>query len=205
MSGSRRSWRNAQGLAHRRDQPGADVVAHRQEGFQGLAVGVVEGQVDGLHRAGEDRAGLLGVVAHRHHQAEVLVQEAVHVLRRQALRWDACQAQGLEGPVRHLGLGTGAGGEGADPPGQVVVDQGLRHLGAAGVSGAEDEDGLGWRGHGGRLVACGKGLGQGAGPGPQGELPAGFGSVAASIPSGIPSRMWISTRRAQAGSCGWMR
>jgi hypothetical protein len=108
---------------------------------QWFAVRVVERQVDGAHRLGEHRTGLLGVVADGDHQVDRLVHEYVDVLRVQAVGDQIQGLQGSDGTVSDLGLRFGAGGDGAGATGQVVVDQNFGHLRAAGVASAEDQYG----------------------------------------------------------------
>ncbi|CAN0617276.1 protein of unknown function [Burkholderia multivorans] len=132
----------AQGFTHRRHEAGADVVANGDEAVEGLAVRVVEPDMDALYRTRKDRAGFLRVVAHADDEIDGFVHHGVDRLRVEAIGRQAGQLQRFDGAIGDLRLGNGAGRNRPNHAGQIVIENGLAHLGAAGIASAEYEDGF---------------------------------------------------------------
>jgi len=105
-------------------------------------MGIMEAHVNPLHRAREDGAGFLGVVADADHQINLLVHHVLYRLGVQAFGRQAGKLQCLNGAIGHLGLGLSAGRNSSHQAGQVVVEDSFSHLGAAGVSSAKHQNGF---------------------------------------------------------------
>jgi|JI10StandDraft_1071094.scaffolds.fasta_scaffold65153_3 hypothetical protein len=124
-----------------------DLIAHAAEDGHYLLIGaggmsgIIETPMVAVELTGEHGAGLIGIAADGDDGLDVLVQELVHVLAGVRADVDANLCHGFDAERVDVacGLGAGAGDDVA------VIERGAEdafgEMGAAGVAGAEDEDG----------------------------------------------------------------
>jgi hypothetical protein len=101
--------------------------------------GVVEGPVVAMGLAGEGGAGLIGVAADGDDGIDFTVEEAVEVFGLGGGDVDISFLEGLDGEGVDVAGGVGAGGGDFEEVAGGLAEEGFGHLGAAGVSGAEDQ------------------------------------------------------------------
>ena len=124
-----------------------DLVAYAAEfgkdfGFGAGGMGRVgEAPVVAVYLAGVTRACLVGVAAHGDDGGDVAVEKGVHVFRSVGGEVDADFAHDLEGFGVNVAGGFGAGAVHGDEVAGGGAEDALGHVAAAGVAGAEDQDG----------------------------------------------------------------
>ncbi len=105
--------------------------------------GIVKGPMVAVHLAGEHRAGLVGVAADGDDGLYLVIEEKIHVFRVMAGGVDADFFQRADRERVHVSSGFRAGAFDAEIFSKGFAKYGFGEMRAAGVSGAENEDG-GW-------------------------------------------------------------
>ena len=124
-----------------------DFIAHAAEdeklllfGAGGVG-GVVKAPVVAVYLAGKHGAGLIGIAADGDDGFNVLIEELIEVLGMMRGDVDADLGHDFDGEGMDVAGGLGAGAGDGVAFTQDVAEDAFGEVGAAGVAGAEDEDG----------------------------------------------------------------